>query len=140
MYLIFINTKSKSWLEIQDNSRWISSKIHMDGKINLCSGISAAEGELHAVRKKTVPWSFLSASLTQALVVMVPFFFPCTDIINFTMRFLTACHVPVLFPPLFQITKYRSRWVFGKSPLMMLYIKIYISAFQKYQKYYEQIA
>lgn len=64
MYLIFINTKSKSWLEIQDKSRWISSKIHMDGKINLCSGISTAEGELHAVRKKTVPWSFLAASLT----------------------------------------------------------------------------
>lgn len=32
----------------------------------------------------------------------------------------------VLFPPLFQISKYRSRWVFGKSPLMMFYIKIYI--------------
>lgn len=46
----------------------------------------------------------------------------------------------LLFPPLFQITKHRSRWVFGKSPLMMFYIKIYISAFQKCQKYHEQIA
>lgn len=44
--------KSTPWLEIQDESRWISSKIHMDGKINLDSGTSAAEGDPHDVRKK----------------------------------------------------------------------------------------
>lgn len=34
--------KSILWLEIQDESRWISSKIHMDGKVSADSGTSAA--------------------------------------------------------------------------------------------------
>lgn len=44
--------KSNPWLEIQGKSRWISSKIHMDGKANLDSGSAAAAGDSHAVRKQ----------------------------------------------------------------------------------------
>lgn len=34
--------KSILWLEIHDESRLISSKTHMDGKVNVDSGTSAA--------------------------------------------------------------------------------------------------
>lgn len=60
----------------------------------------------------TLPWSVLSASPT--LVIKV--FCPCTDT-NFAKRFLTACHAFLRLPFLFQITKCRFRWVFGRSVL-----------------------
>lgn len=44
--------KSNPLLEIQDEHRWISSKIHMDGKVDLDSGTSAAEGTSRVFRKK----------------------------------------------------------------------------------------
>lgn len=34
--------KSILWIEIQDESRWISSKTHMDGKVTVDSATSAA--------------------------------------------------------------------------------------------------
>lgn len=105
--------KSILWLEIQDERRWISSEIHMDGKVNVDSGISAAWR-----RYRHMPlWRRDNAALVCSVcspTLVIKVFCPCTDT-NFAKRFLTACHAFLWLPLLFQITKCRFGWVFGRS-------------------------